>query len=217
MTIVKICGITNPEDARAAADAGADILGFVFYPKSPRNVSPERAGEIISGIRAEYSSIRVAGVFVNESLATVRAIMQTAQLDLAQLHGQESPEMVQALQGRAYKALQARDMASAHALMEQYCAVVNGNIPTFIADAPPAQLPGGNGLLADWSVAHEIARTFPILLAGGLNVENVQDAIAQVQPWGVDVSSGVERAPGFKDHEKMREFIARAKNVETFR
>lgn len=139
--------------------------------------------------------------------------METARLDFAQLHGQEAPELVQALGSRAYKALQARDVETAHAWMEKYRAALNGNTPAFIADAPPAQLPGGNGAIADWSAAREIARAFPILLAGGLNVQNVRAAIDTVQPWGVDVSSGVERAPGLKDPAKLREFIANAKGA----
>lgn len=218
MTIVKICGITNLDDARVARDAGADMLGFIFYPPSPRYVTPQRAREIVLEIRKlevesrkAESGIRTVGVFVNESLDHVRAMMETAALDLAQLHGQESPEFVQAFGTRAYKSIQARDVENARALMEQYRVVLNGSTPAFIADAPPAQLPGGNGMVADWSIAREIARTFPILLAGGLNADNARDAIAQVQPWGVDVSSGVERAPGLKDHTKVREFIERVK------
>ncbi|MBI4672854.1 MAG: phosphoribosylanthranilate isomerase [Chloroflexi bacterium] len=215
MIFVKICGITNIDDARAAVEAGADILGFVFYPPSPRYVTAERASEILSAIRDSRFAIRAAGVFVNESLDTIRAILQTAQLDLAQLHGQEAPELVQALGSRACKSLQARDVETAHALLEKYRAGVNGNAPAFIADAPPAQLPGGNGMIADWSAAREIARAFPILLAGGLTVANVREGIDTVQPWGVDVSSGVERAPGLKDHTKIREFIARAKGANS--
>jgi phosphoribosylanthranilate isomerase len=211
MVHVKICGITNIDDARTAVEAGADMLGFIFYPPSPRYVPPERAREIILKIKRLTLNVKTVGVFVDEPLDVVRAIMDTASLDLAQLHGQETPEMVNALSKRAYKALQARDAETARALMEKYRGVVNGNIPAFIADAPPAQLPGGNGMVADWSVAREIAKQFPILLAGGLKVENVRAAIEQVLPYGVDVSSGVERAPGFKDHWKVREFIEQVK------
>ena len=218
MTIVKICGITNIDDARAAMDAGADMLGFVFYPPSPRYVTPEQAREIIfavrrpsSVVRRPSSVVRFVGVFVNESLEHVRTAMETAALDLAQLHGKESPEMMRGLGTRAYKSIQATDLDTARAMMATYRASLNGNMPAFIADAPPAQLPGGNGMVADWSVAREIAKQFPILLAGGLNVENARAAIEMVNPYGVDVSSGVERAPGFKDHAKVREFIKRAK------
>lgn len=211
MIYVKICGITNEDDARAALEAGADLLGFVFYPPSPRYIAPERAREITRMVQRSTFNVQTVGVFVNESLDTVRAILETAGLDLAQLHGQETPEMVQAFGGRAYKALQARDVASARALTEKYRSAVQGTTPAFIADAPPAQLPGGNGAIADWSAAQEIARAFPILLAGGLNVDNVRAAIEMVQPYGVDVSSGVERAPGLKDHAKVKEFIKQVK------
>ncbi len=210
MTVVKICGITNVDDARAAMEAGADMLGFIFYPPSPRYVTPERAFEIISVVRRS-SFVRFVGVFVNESLEHVRGVMETASLDLAQLHGKESPEFVREFGTRAYKSLQATDLDTARALMANYRAAVDGNMPAFIVDAPPAKLPGGNGIIADWSVAREIAREFPILLAGGLNPENVREAIEMVQPFGVDVSSGVERAPGLKDHAKVREFIERVK------
>lgn len=218
MTIVKICGITNVEDAHAAVDAGADMLGFVFYPPSPRYITPEKAREILDAIRNtpfairdSRFAIRAAGVFVNEPLEHIRTVMETASLDLAQLHGKEPSELVQALGIRAYKSIQATDMDTAHALIAHYRGALNGNRPAFIADAPPAKLPGGNGMVADWSVAREIAANFPILLAGGLNVENVREAIEIVKPYGVDVSSGVERAPGLKDHDKVREFIKRAK------
>lgn len=213
MPIVKICGITNIEDARAAAEAGADMLGFIFYPPSPRYVTPDRAREILDALGDRRDAIRAAGVFVNESLEHVRAVMEAAMMDLAQLHGSEPPEMVREMGARAYKSLQGKDLDTAHALMANYRAAVNGNLPAFIADAPPAKLPGGNGMVADWSVAREMAREFPILLAGGLNPENVRQAIKLVQPYGVDVSSGVERTPGRKDHDKVREFIAKVKSA----
>lgn len=211
MTLVKICGITNIEDAQVAADAGADMLGFIFYPPSQRYVTAEHARTIMDAIRDMRYAIRAVGVFVNEPLAQVQAILDAARLDLAQLHGKESPEIVQALGSRAYKSIQANDLDTAQALMANYRSAVNGNRPAFIADAPPAKLPGGNGIVADWSVAREIAKQFPILLAGGLNVENVQEAIEIVQPYGVDVSSGVERVPGLKNHARVREFISRTK------
>lgn len=228
MIAVKICGITNLEDARVAVEAGADMLGFVFYSPSPRYLTPTQAQEIISDIRLESarngerdshesqaarrsSAVRFAGVFVNESLEQIRAVVEAAGLDLVQLHGSETTEMMQILGVRAYKSLQPRDLDSARVLMANYRNAVRRNVPAFIADAPPAKLPGGNGITADWSVAREIAQEFAILLAGGLKLENVRDAIQQVNPWGVDVSSGVERAPGRKDHAKVREFIRRAK------
>lgn len=214
MTIVKICGITNLDDARAALDAGADLLGLVFYPPSPRYVTPETARQITFEIRNSKFDVQMVGVFVNESLEYIRAVMETAALDLAQLHGKESPEFVRALGARAYKAIQANDLDTARGLIATYRAAAAGHTPAFIVDAPPAKLPGGNGAVADWSVAREIAKQFPILLAGGLNVENVRAALDQVNPFGVDVSSGVERAPGRKDHTQVRAFISRAKGTQ---
>lgn len=211
MTYVKICGITNLEDALAAADAEADLIGFVFYAKSARYVEPERAREIIAALRACGSAPKYVGVFVNESLGRVREVMELARLDLAQLHGSESAQIVCALSPRVYKALRPRDADEARKGIEQYRSAVNGNTPAFIVDAFDATTFGGTGVHADWDIAVSVAREFPILLAGGLTVENVAGAIRAVEPWGVDVSSGVERAPGLKDHAKVREFIRAAK------
>lgn len=214
MVNVKICGITNLEDAFVAVQAGADMLGFIFYMPSPRYIAPERARVIIDAIRHSPSAVRFAGVFVNESIEHVRAVIEHAQLDLVQLHGNESAEMVGALAPRVYKSLQPADAAHAQLLITDYQLHVKGNTPAFILDGKPMKLPGGNGARADWQIAAEIAREFSVMLAGGLNAENVVDAIRAVQPWGVDVSSGVEREPGLKDHVKVREFIAQAKKLE---
>lgn len=211
MTIVKICGITNLDDACAAIDAGADMLGFIFYPPSPRHVTPEQAREIVFQIRNLKFEIQTVGVFVNEPPINIRAVMEIASLDRAQLHGKESPQILLELGTRAYKSLPASDLDTVRVLMANYYSAVNGNVPAFIVDAPPARLPGGNGTVADWSVAREIAAQCPILLAGGLNAENVREAVELVEPYGVDVSSGVERAPGLKDHSKVRAFVKRAK------
>jgi phosphoribosylanthranilate isomerase len=212
MTNVKICGITNVDDATVAIKAGADLLGFIFYAKSPRYVSPGHAKEIIRAIRQLSPVIRCVGVFVDETLDNIRRVMELAQLDLVQLHGNESADMVRKLSPRGYKALRPRNANDARASVEQYRAVVNNNIPAFIVDAFDAKQYGGTGIRADWNIAANIAREFPILLAGGLNAENVADAIRVVKPWGVDVSSGVERAPGLKDHTRVREFIQKLKN-----
>lgn len=211
MTYVKICGITNLDDARAAIDAGADMLGFIFYPSSPRYITSERAREIVLAARHSSPDICFIGVFVNESPEHMLAVMEHAQIDLVQLHGQESPEIVKAYMPRAYKTLQPTDSAHAQSLITNYRTAMDGHKPAFIIDGKPQNLPGGNGTRADWQIAAEIAREFPILLAGGLNAENVAQAIRMVRPWGVDVSSGVERVPGLKDHGKVREFIKNAK------
>lgn len=213
MTYVKICGITNREDALAAAEAGADLLGLIFYSKSPRYVRPERAVDIVDILRKEYPVVKSVGVFVDEPVERVRAIMQQCKLDLLQLHGAEEPEMVRYFSPHAYKSLRPRDEVEALDLLTRYRRVVNGSRPAFIVDAFSPTQHGGTGTRADWTIAHEIAREFPILLAGGLAPENVEAAIADVQPWGVDVSSGVERAPGLKDHAKVRRFVEIAKHA----
>ncbi len=213
MVHVKICGITNLGDARAAADAGADLLGFVFYPPSSRYIQPERAGEIIAALRRRGNAPKCVGVFVNDSVEQVRSVMATAQLDLAQLHGDEPVETMHALAPQVFKAFRPRTMQDARAAVDEYHAAVNGNQPSFLIDAHDLKRYGGTGARADWTVAGQIAREYPSLLAGGLSPENVAEAIGVVLPWGVDVSSGVERAPGQKDHRLVREFFERAKRV----
>ena len=224
MTRVKICGITNLDDALAAVEAGADMLGLVFFPKSPRYIEPERARGITTALQERGQAPRWVGVFVNESLERVREIAARVQLDMAQLQGDESPEIIKELgcpaspallpagEGiKTIKALRPRDDAEAESLVARYRVAASGHLPAFIVDAFDAQRFGGTGARADWDLAARVAREFPILLAGGLNADNVADAIRAVRPWGVDVSSGVERAPGLKDHDKMRQFIQAAK------
>ena len=245
MTKVKICGITNLEDARQAVAAGADLLGFIFYEPSPRYVSPKLVRDIVSGIRVQVSSrgwqaVRstsgalgpslpegqyqeprlagLVGVFVNASLETVSHILNYCQLDAAQLHGEESPEFVNHFEGRAYKAMRPQSQADADEFIQAYqrlappaCAFA-GALPCFLIDAYHPQLYGGTGRVTDWTVAANIARHYPIMLAGSLTTANVAEAIRAVQPWGVDVSSGVEAAKGKKDHDKVRAFVRTVKN-----
>ncbi|HEY6042938.1 MAG TPA: phosphoribosylanthranilate isomerase [Anaerolineae bacterium] len=213
MVSVKICGITNVADAKTAIEAGADMLGFIFYPPSPRYISFERAREIIVAGHQLSCTTRYVGVFVDESEERIRAAIMMLGLDFIQLHGREQPETVAAFSPSAFKSLQPVDRQDAELMIEKYRAALSGTCPTFIIDGRPENLPGGNGRRADWMIAREIAREFPILLAGGLNEENVADAIRLVAPWGVDVSSGVERAPGLKDSRKVNEFVGRAKGL----
>ncbi len=210
---VKICGITNLEDARVAASAGADLLGFIFYPSSPRYIKPERAGEIIAELRNGANVPKFVGVFVNEALDHVRSVMQITEIDLVQLHGNEPIETVRALTPRVYKAIRPRNHEEASANITTYRSALNGNSPAFIVDAFNEKQFGGTGERVDWNIAAGIAAKSAILLAGGLVPENVFDAIRTVRPWGVDVSSGVERAPGLKDHEKVRRFIEASKSL----
>lgn len=200
-TKVKICGITSVEDAAAAVDAGADALGFIFYRKSPRYIEPAMAKRIIMSLPPLVAAV---GVFVDEEQQTVRNLMDDCGLSLAQLHGQESAAYCQELGRPVLKALRVKDRSSFLALAEfQGRAGVRG----FVLDAFSDQAYGGTGQVIDWQLAAEAARAAHILLAGGLTPDNVAQAIQSVQPYGVDVSSGVEREPGKKDHEKVRAFI----------
>ena len=205
MTKSKICGIKNVTDALAAMDAGADLIGFNFYPKSPRYIDVGTCRDIMSVMR-RYGHITYVGVFVNASVEEIRATIDTCGLSLAQLHGDETPEMLNTLDGKAFKAFRGVP------------ADVNGfarsESPALLVDAAVKGVYGGSGVTADWSAAAELAKKYPLLLAGGLTPENVSEAIRQVRPWGVDVASGVESASGEKDASKMKAF-ARAVQSES--
>lgn len=198
---MKICGITNAEDAAAAVAAGADALGFIFYRKSPRYVEPAVAKQIIAGLPPLVVPV---GVFVNEEAAAVRIIMDSCGLALAQLHGDETATYCRELARPVMKALRLKDRGTFLALAEfQGRAGVRG----FVVDTFSEKAYGGTGEVTDWSLAAEAAKAATILLAGGLTPENVGDAIKAVRPYGVDVSSGVESSPGKKDHGKIRAFL----------
>jgi phosphoribosylanthranilate isomerase len=218
MTRIKICGITNVEDARCAAEAGADLIGFVFYHKSPRFVEPERAAGIAAAIREALGAQapRFVGVFVDERLARVREIVELAGLDLAQLHGGEPPGEVRALYPRAFKALRPRTLDEAAAALAAYESVLpeEDGLPQLLVDGYHPLQPGGTGVQADAAAAVWLARRVRLLLAGGLTPETVVPAIEQVRPWGVDVSSGVEAARGIKDHAQVRAFVEAVRRVE---
>jgi phosphoribosylanthranilate isomerase len=207
MVKVKICGITSVEDAEVAVTAGADALGFIMYRKSPRFVEPTTARTIIAGLPPFVLPI---GVFVNEEPDRVRALMDECGLALAQLHGDESASYCQNLGRPALKALRLKDRGTFLALAEfQGRAHVRG----FVIDAFSDRAYGGTGQTVDWTLAAEAARSSPILLAGGLTPLNVAEAIRQVHPYGVDVSSGVEERPGKKNPAKVKAFIDAARLV----
>lgn len=230
MIMVKICGITNIDDALAAIEAGADMLGFNLYPGSPRYVPPGQVADIVLAARhhlapkiehgtgREGRRILLVGVFVDEPLARVRAICDECGLDLAQLHGSEPPQEVEALRPRAYKAIRPRTIAEAEAIVSVYAPFPYQQewIPDFLVDAYKPRVWGGTGEHANWDAALWVARRYHTLLAGGLTPENVAWAIALVKPWGVDVASGVEIKPGVKDHRKLREFIKKAKETQIY-
>jgi len=204
---IKICGITNAQDAEAAVAAGADALGFVFYPQSPRCIEPAVAKRIIAQLPPFVLPI---GVFVNQSRETIREVFDECGLGFAQLHGNETPEFCETLGRPVLRALRLRDRGSLLALAEYKGRM---GVRGFVVDAFSPEAYGGTGQTVDWSLAREVAKAAPILLAGGLTPYNVQEAIRQVQPYGVDVSSGVEQSPGKKDHEKIRAF-AQAVHLE---
>jgi phosphoribosylanthranilate isomerase len=198
---VKICGITNAEDASAAVEAGADALGFIFYEQSPRYVVPAVASRIIAELPPLVLPV---GVFVNEGMATVRSIMDTCGLAMAQLHGDESASYCRELSRPAMKALRLKDRGSLLALAEYQG---RGGVRGFVLDSFSEIAYGGTGQVTDWTLAAEVAKSTPILLAGGLTPDNVAQAVRTVRPYGVDVSSGVESAPGKKEHAKLRAFV----------
>ena len=207
MVRVKICGITCPEDALSAVEAGADFLGFVFYPPSPRFVTPETVSEITSVIRHSARSLRTVGVFVDEDLDRVQAIIRECGLDYAQLCGAEPPEYVAALEEKAIKALRVTSVDDLRQLALYRAAFYH-------LDSYHPTKPGGTGLVWDWSLAVAAKQFGPIILAGGLTPTNVAGAIREVHPYAVDVSSGVESIPGRKDATSMQRFVAAAKASE---
>jgi phosphoribosylanthranilate isomerase len=197
---VKICGLTNLEDALAAVAAGADALGFVFA-RSPRQVTPEQAREMVRRLPPLVATV---GVFVDTPLEEVASLKAWCGLDWVQLHGHNDPTTLAALAPRVIKVL-----------------AMEGQVPDpqaypgcqLLMDTAVGGKSGGTGKTFDWSLAQDLARQRPVILAGGLNPANVALAIDIVKPFAVDVSSGVESEPGRKDHAQIRSFIARAKGL----
>jgi len=206
VTKIKICGIKTVTDALAAMDAGADLIGFNFYPKSPRYIDVGRCRDIMSVMR-KCGHITYVGVFVNASVEEVRATLETCGLSLAQLHGDETIETLNALDGKAFKAFRG--------VPEKLNGFAREVAPAFLLDASVKGVYGGSGVTADWSAAAELARKYPLLLAGGLTPENVAEAVGRVKPWGVDVASGVESTPGEKDAGKMKAFVQAVRNGQS--
>ncbi len=186
---VKICGITRAEDAAAAVDAGARAIGFVFWPKSPRFIDPYRARAIAAVLPPFVTPV---GLFVNQTAEYIHGVASLVRLGAVQLHGDESVEFAEAIPHPVVKAL------TVSARISEW--------PTrmrILLDAHDPARRGGTGQKIDWTAAAAIAATRPVLLAGGLTPVNVADAVARVRPFGIDVSSGVERSPGIKDHQKI--------------
>lgn len=203
MVKVKICGITNPEDAYAAVAAGADALGFVFYEKSPRFINPVRAAEIILRLPP---FIQTVGLFVNEDTEKINWTADYCGLDVVQLHGNETPEDCLEVNRRVIKAFRIQNIISIDPLKHY-------QVSGFLLDAWSPDAYGGTGRTFNWELAEAAKQYGPIVLAGGLLPENIVEAVRMVNPHGVDVSSGVESSLAKKDAGKVREFIKLAKGL----
>jgi len=203
MIKIKICGITNLDDALASADAGADALGFNFYRKSPRWIEPEKAAEIIAQLPPLVMPV---GIFVNEREEKIREIQQLTCLQAVQFHGDESPEFCQRFGARVIKAFQVKDKESLKNMAHYH-------VGAFLLDSYRDGVRGGTGVTFDWHLA-VVAKTFgKVILAGGLTPENVSEAVKLVQPYGVDVAGGVEKDKGIKDHAKIKKFITEVRRA----
>ena len=202
MVRVKICGITNIDDARAAIDFGADALGFVFFKGSPRCVTVKQAASIVCKLP---SFVTTVGVFVDETPEIIRSSIADAGIDVIQLHGEEGPEACR-FSRRSIKAIRVKSIDSLEPLKS-----FKDLVSAFLLDAYAPDTLGGTGQKFNWDIAVEAKHFGRIILAGGLSPDNIQHAVQHVRPYGVDVSSGVEREKGKKDHQKMKLFIERAK------
>ncbi len=206
MIRVKVCGIKRLEDALLAARLGASAVGFIFYPKSPRYVSPEKARQISTALPPFL--LRV-GVFVDEDPDKIRRVQDRVGLDLIQLHGREDPTVCETFFPRVIKAFRVREPEDL-AQIKPY----EGRVGGILLDTLVKGLPGGTGKTFDWKLACEAKRFgLPLILAGGLNPRNVLEAVAQVQPYGIDVNSGVEIAPGIKHPALLKELFQKLSPV----
>jgi len=201
---VKICGITNLDDALAAIDCGADALGFVFFKESPRYVSHEKAGVIIKKLPSFTATV---GVFVNEKVEEIEKMIILTGIDIVQLHGNETPELCK-ISRRIIKAIRVKSLESLDPLKHY-----KNKFSAFLLDTFTPDIFGGTGQIFNWDIAVDAKQFGRIILAGGLTPDNIAEAVRRVRPYGVDVSSGVELEKRKKDHKKMELFIKRAKAV----
>ena len=201
---VKICGMTNLKDVKVAVDGGVDAVGFIFYKKSPRSVTMQAVRKIVLELPPFVDSV---GVFVNETAEQINKIADRCNLDRVQLHGNESPMFCKKIRRRVIKAIRVKDIQSLKKLSDY-------PVSSFLLDTFSEDQYGGTGRVFDWNLAYPAKKYGPIILAGGLTPNNVRQAIQRIQPYGVDVCSGVESQPGIKDHKKMQTFL---KNVKAER
>jgi phosphoribosylanthranilate isomerase len=217
MTWIKICGITNLEDAKIAIDAGADALGFIFYEKSPRKIDPETAGRIAEDLPA---TIERFGVFVNQTEELICSLADQARLTAVQLHGDnEDPHVADLMAQRRPDLKIMVGISMLHPKPESWAMMWRPDlVHAFLVDSGSTSNYGGTGKTFDWRASQPdvevIARLGRVVVAGGLNPANVPDAIRILRPWGVDVASGVEARPGKKDPGKVRDFVRAAREIE---
>ena len=204
MTRVKVCGITNLEDAWTAIEAGTDALGFVFVPNTPRYIEPDDANAIMRQIPPLVTTI---GLFVNAGGTQIRDVAKKCRLDAIQLHGNESPELCHSLNLRIIKAFRIKESEPLNILSKF-------QVDAYLLDTYVKGKLGGTGKTFDWNLAYHAKKYGQIILAGGLNPSNVSTAINQVKPYAVDVSSGVEAEPGRKDPQKVRDFIRTVRETD---
>ena len=198
---VKVCGMTNLKDTLVAVEEGADAVGFIFYKKSPRSVTMKLVREIVLELPPFIDTV---GVFVDETAEQINKIADYCNLDMVQLHGDESPTFCKRMRRRVIKGFRVKDMESVKKLSKF-------QVSGFILDTFSESLHGGTGKVFDWNLALPAKKFGPVIMAGGLTPNNVQQAVRQIRPYGVDVCSGVESEPGIKDHKKVRAFLNNAK------
>ena len=198
---VKVCGMTSLKDALVAVEVGADAVGFIFYKKSPRSVTMKTVREIVLELPPFVDTV---GVFVDETAEQINKIADYCNLDIIQLHGDESPIFCKKIRRKVIKAFRIKDMQSVKKLS-------SFQVSGFLLDTFSENLHGGTGKVFDWNLALPAKKFGPVIMAGGLTPNNVQQAVRQIRPYGVDVCSGVESEPGIKDHKKVRAFLNNAK------
>ena len=208
MVKVKICGITNSEDALAACEYGADALGFIFYKKSPRFIELERVKDIIKDLPPFVTTV---GVFVDEDADRISEIADAAKLDIIQLHGSEPPEFCNVFKRKIIKAFKIQEQGARGKGQENE--IRRYTVSAYLLDTYKEGVEGGTGETFNWEIAKEAKGFGRIILAGWLTPQNVAEAVETVMPYGVDVSSGVEQKPGKKDLQKVKNFIERAKGI----
>jgi phosphoribosylanthranilate isomerase len=201
-TLVKICGLTTLEDARFAAGALADFLGFIFYPDSPRYIDPAKAGAIINWLEGPQK----VGVFVNQPLDDVNSIAKQTGIDMVQLHGNESPDYCSLVEKPVIKVFHITNEKNAEQLKDEIKPYLD-RVDYLLFDSKTDELWGGTGQTFDWSILNDIKKEKPFFLSGGLHPGNVDEAVRGVQPTGIDLSSGLEDSPGLKDFDKVEQFF----------